>query len=192
MLKVVAEDPGHFYQHYPRAAAIVTVNSEGRKNAMAVAWHCPVSFKPPFYGIAVSPKRFTYNMVLQSKHFAINFLPFEKIEIIAALGGSSGSFTDKFTEFNLAEDQPVKTDVPILRDAYAAYECAVIETRVFGDHAWIIGEILATHVAENLLKDNGVPDLQLVTPALYLGGDIYCSTDAGSVKHLDREKYGRG
>jgi flavin reductase (DIM6/NTAB) family NADH-FMN oxidoreductase RutF len=192
MLKVVAEDPGDFYQHYPRAAAIVTVNSEGRKNAMAVAWHCPVSFKPPIYGIAVSPKRFTYNMVVQSRHFAINFMPFEKIEMIAALGGSSGSFTDKFTEFNLAEDQPVKFDVPILRDAYASYECAVIDIRVFGDHAWIIGEILATHVAENLLKDNGVLDLALVNPALYLGGDTYCSTAGNTMKHLDREKLGRG
>jgi flavin reductase (DIM6/NTAB) family NADH-FMN oxidoreductase RutF len=191
MLKIVAENAGAFYQHYPRAAAVVTVNSEGRKNAMAVAWHCPVSFKPALYGIAVAPKRYTYNMILQSKHFAINFLPYEKIEIIAALGGSSGSFTDKFTEFNLLEDQPVKTDVPILRDAYAAYECVVIENRVFGDHAWIIGEIMATHVADNLLKDNGVPDLDLVKPALYLGGDTYCSTDNNTMKHIDREKFGR-
>jgi flavin reductase (DIM6/NTAB) family NADH-FMN oxidoreductase RutF len=191
MLKVVAEDPGDFYQHYPRAAAVVTVNSEGRKNAMAVAWHCPVSFKPPLYGIAVSPKRFSYNMILQSMHFAINFLPFEKIETIAAMGGSTGSFTDKFTEFNLLEDQPVKIDAPILRDAYASYECTVIDNRMFGDHAWIIGKILATHVAENLLKDNGVPDLELVNPALYLGGDMYCSTDARTMKHLEREKFGR-
>jgi flavin reductase (DIM6/NTAB) family NADH-FMN oxidoreductase RutF len=191
MLKVVAEDPGAFYQHYPRAAAVVTVNSEGRKNAMAVAWHCPVSFKPALYGIAVSPKRFTYNMILQSRHFAINFMPFERIEMIAALGGSSGSFTDKFTEFDLEEDQPVKSDVPILRDAYASYECSVMDMRTLGDHAWIIGQILATHVAEDLLKDSGVPDLELVNPALYLGGDTYCSTANETVKHLDREKFGR-
>jgi len=190
MLKVVAEDPGAFYQHYPRAAAVVTVSSEGRKNAMAVAWHCSVSFKPPLYGIAVAPKRYTYNMILQSKQFAINFLPFDKVELIAALGGSSGGVKDKFTEFNLLEDKPVKTDVPILRDAYAAYECNVVDNRIHGDHAWIIGEILATHVAGDLLNGKGVPDLKLVNPALYLGGDMYCSTDSSTVKHLDREKYG--
>ena len=192
MLKVVAEDPGLFYQHYPRAAAVVTVTSEGRKNALAIAWHCSISFKPPIYGISVSPKRYSYNMILQSKQFAINFLPFEKVELIAALGGSSGSFTDKFTEFNLLEDQALKLDVPILKDAYAAYECAVLESRVFGDHAWIIGEVKATHVAEDLLRDDGVLALDRLRPALYLGGDIYCSTDKDTVKHLDREQLGRG
>ena len=192
MMKVVAEDPGLFYQHYPRVAAVVTVNSEGRKNALPIAWHCSISFKPPIYGIAVSPKRFSYNMILQSKKFAINFLPYEKIELIAALGGCSGGFTDKFTEFNLAEDEALKLDVPILKDAYAAYECAVIDSRVFGDHAWIAGEVKAVHVAEELLQDNGVLSLHLVRPALYLGGDTYCSTDQDTVKHLDRDQAGRG
>jgi len=186
MLKVVAENAGAFYQHYPRAAAIVTVNHSGRKNAMAVAWHCPVSFNPPHYGIAVSPKRYTYNMVTESKQFAINFMPYEKIEMIAEVGGSSGSYTDKFTQFNISEDSPVKLDVPILRDAYAAYECRVIDNRLVGDHAWITGEIVAVHTAENMFNENGVLDLQAIKPALYLGGDTYCSADKSSVKILKR------
>ena len=87
-MKGVAENAGEFYQHYPRAATIVTVNSNGRKNAMAVAWHCPVSFKPALYGIAVAPKRYTYRMISESRQFAINFMPYEKAESIAEVGGS--------------------------------------------------------------------------------------------------------
>jgi flavin reductase (DIM6/NTAB) family NADH-FMN oxidoreductase RutF len=191
MLKVVAENTGAFYQHYPRAATIVTANHNGRKNAMAVAWHCPVSFNPPYYGVAISPKRYTYHMIAESGQFGINFMPYDKVSLVAAVGGSSGSYTDKFTEFNLSEDSPIKLDVPILRDAYVAYECKVIESKVFGDHAWIIGEILASHTAGNLLKENGALDLSVVKPTLYLGGDIYCSTDSGSVKFLDKDKYGK-
>ena len=189
MLKVVTEDPGAFYQHYPRVASVVTVNSEGRKNAMAVAWHCSVSFKPPLYGISISPKRYTYDLIMESKSFAINFLPYEKIDLIAAMGSTSGNAMDKFAEFNLREDQPLKIDAPILRDAYAAYECAVIESKIFGDHAWIIGEVLAVHVAQELLKGDGVLDLDLIKPALYLGGDKYCSTDWTTVRYIDREKF---
>ncbi len=191
MLKGVAENAGEFYQHYPRVATIVTVNSNGRKNAMAVAWHCPVSFKPALYGIAVAPKRYTYRMISDSRQFAINFMPYEKAENIAEVGGSSGSFTDKFTQFNLAEDQPIKTDVPILKDAYAAYECKIIDNRIFGDHAWIIGEIVAVHMARDVFKENGILDLNLIRPALYLGGETYCSGDRGSVRVYDREKYGK-
>jgi flavin reductase (DIM6/NTAB) family NADH-FMN oxidoreductase RutF len=191
MLKVVGENTGAFYQHYPRAATIVTVNSSGRKNAMAVAWHCPVSFNPPCYGIAVAPKRYTYHMIVESGQFGINFMPYDKVEMVAAVGGSSGSFTDKFTEFNLAEDSSLKLDVPILKDAYAAYECKVINSHVFGDHAWIVGEIMASHIAGDLLRENGSPDLNVVRPTLYLGGDTYCSTDKDSVKFLSSEKYGK-
>ena len=191
MLKVVGEDIGAFYQHYPRVAAIVTVNYAGRKNAMAVAWHSPISFKPPLYGIAISPKRYTYHMINGSKQFGINFMPRGEAETIAAVGGSSGSFTDKFTEFNIEEDSAIKTDVSILREAYAAYECKVVDNRIFGDHAWIIGEIVAVHIAWDLFQETGTIDLNLLQPALYLGAETYCATDSNSIKVLDRNKYGR-
>ena len=191
MLKVVEEQTGEFYQHYPRIAVIITVNNLGRKNAMAVAWHSSVSFKPPLYGISVAPKRYTYQLISESKQFGVNFMPYEKAEMIASVGGSKGSIMDKFTEFNLAEDEPVKTDVPVLRDAYTVYECKVIENKVFGDHAWIIGEIVAVHMAEEVFKGTGVLDLGIVRPALYLGGENYCSTDSNTVRYLDREKYGK-
>jgi flavin reductase (DIM6/NTAB) family NADH-FMN oxidoreductase RutF len=191
MLKVVGEDIGAFYQHYPRLAAIVTVNHAGRKNAMAAAWHSPVSFKPPLYGIAVSPKRYTYHMINESKQFGLNFLPQGEAETIAAVGGSSGSFTDKFTEFNITEDSAIKTEVSILREAYAAYECKVVDNRIFGDHAWIIGEIVAVHVADDLFQENGIIDLNLLQPVLYLGADTYCAAQSNSIKVLDRNKYGK-
>ena len=190
MLKVVGEDIGAFYQHYPRVAAIVTVASAGRRNAMAVAWHSPVSFKPPLYGISISPKRYTCHMINESKQFGVNFMPDGQAEAVAAVGGSSGSFTDKFTEFNIEEDSAIKTEAPILREAYAAYECKVVDNRIFGDHAWIIGEIVAIHIAAGLFKENGIIDLKLLRPALYLGDDTYCTSDSSSLKVLDRNKYG--
>lgn len=191
MLKVVGEDIGAFYQHYPRVAAIVTVNHQGRKNAMAVAWHSPVSFRPPLYGISISPKRYSYQMINDSRQFGINFMPLGKAETIAAVGGSSGSFTDKFTEFSIGEDAAIKTDVPVLQDAYAAYECKVVDSRLVGDHAWITGEVVAVHAASELFMENGMIDLSLLQPALYLGAETYCAADKDSLKLLDRNKYGK-
>jgi len=190
MLKAVGEDTGAFYHHYPRTAAIVTVNHEGRKNAMAVAWHCPVSFKPPLYGIAVAPKRFTYHMILGAGQFAINFLPFDRAETIAAVGGSSGSFTDKFTRFNLEVDRAIRTEAPVLRDAYAVYECVVSDNRIFGDHAWIIGSVVAVHADGEAFKSDGTLDMALLQPALYLGAETYCAADKSTARVLERDKFG--
>ncbi len=63
MDKVITEDIGAFSQHYPKVAAIVTAQASGRDNAMAVAWHTSISFKPPLYGVTISPKRFTYQLI---------------------------------------------------------------------------------------------------------------------------------
>ena len=64
MTKVISEETGAFYQHYPKIAIVVTAQAKGKENAMAVAWHAPVSFKPPLYGVSISPKRFTYQLIV--------------------------------------------------------------------------------------------------------------------------------
>jgi len=182
---------GEFYQHYPKVAAILTVNAGGKKNAMAAAWHSAISFKPPLYGVAVAPKRYTYNLIVESGEFGINFVPFEAAELIASVGGSGGSELDKFRKFNISEEKPLKTKVPILRDAYAAYECKLVDNKTYGDHAWMVGEIVAVHFIDDLFTAKGTLDLSKLNPALYLGAELYITAKRESERFLDRETYGR-
>lgn len=191
MMKVSVESVGDFYQHYPKVAAIITANAAGRKNAMAAAWHSAVSFEPPLYGVSIAPKRFTYQLIAQSKEFGVNFVPFEVVELVASVGGSDGKEVDKFSKFGIAAEQPLKTGVPILRAAYAAYECKLVDSKTYGDHVWMVGEIIAVHFAEDLLTAKGTLDIDKLSPALYLGGELYVTTDSKSVRLLDRETYGR-
>jgi len=189
--RVSTESVGDFCQHYPKIATIVTVSAGGKKNAMAVAWHSSVSREPPLYGVSIATKRFTYRLILESNEFGVNFVPFEAAELIASVGGSGGEIIDKFQEFGIAEEKPLKTSVPILKDAYAAYECKLVDRRAYGDHAWVVGEIVAVHFADDAFTDKGVVDLGKVSPALYLGAELYATTDKESVRLLDRETYGR-
>jgi flavin reductase (DIM6/NTAB) family NADH-FMN oxidoreductase RutF len=191
MPRVRTASVGEFYQHYPKVAAILTVNAAGKKNAMAAAWHSAISYKPPLYGVAVSPKRYTYKLIVESGEFGINFMPFEAAELIASVGGSGGSEMDKFHKFNVAEEKPLKTTVPILREAYAAYECKLVDNKTYGDHAWMVGEIVAVHFTDDLFTDKGTLDVSKLSPALYLGAELYITAKRESVRLLDRETYGR-
>jgi flavin reductase (DIM6/NTAB) family NADH-FMN oxidoreductase RutF len=191
MPRVITADVGEFYQHYPKVAAILTVNARGKKNAMAAAWHSAISFKPPLYGVAVAPKRYTYQLILEAGEFGINFVPFEAAELIASVGGSGGGEMDKFRKFNIAEDKPLKTKVPILRDAYAAYECRIVDNKTYGDHAWMVGEIVAVHFIDDVFTSKGTLDLSKLNPALYLGAELYITAKKESERLLDRETYGR-
>ena len=190
MNKVITEDIGAFSQHYPKIAVVVTAQAGGRDNAMAVAWHTSISFKPPLYGVSISPNRFTYQLIVDSKEFGVNFLPMAKAELVASTGGSKGYEIDKFHRFNIAWDKPVKTAVPILKDAYAAYECKLVDNRGYGDHRWLVGEIVAVHLLREAFTPEETLDLEKISPILYLGHELYLTTSK-ETRYLDREVYGK-
>ena len=190
MTKGISEGIGAFYQHYPRVATIVTAQAKGKSNAMAVAWHTAISFDPPLYGVVISPKRFTYQLIVDSKEFGVNFLPIEAAELVASIGGSKGGEVDKFRQFNIAKDKSARTAVPILKVAYVAYECKLVDDRDYGDHKLLVGEIVAVHQQEVFTPEE-ILDLNKVSPTLYLGQDFYVTTSKDTVRKLDREVYGK-
>jgi flavin reductase (DIM6/NTAB) family NADH-FMN oxidoreductase RutF len=186
MPKIVTEDIGKFSQHYPKVAVIVTASARGREDAMTAAWHSSISLKPPLYGIAIASKRFTYQLITESQEFGINFIPSEKASLAAAIGGTSGKQMDKFERLNIKKEKPLKTTAPILKDAYAAYECKLVDNKPYGDHLWLVGEIVAVHFLEEAFTPAEVLDLDNIKPLLYLGSDQYASTDKSSIKLIKR------
>lgn len=192
MAKKVIEGPGGFHHHYPRLAVIVTCHARGKDNAMAVAWHSSISFNPPLIGVSIAPKRYTYELILEAGEFGVNFMPIEKAELIAAMGGSLGRQVDKFRKFNLRKEKSLKTSAPILEDAYAAYECRLCDHHPCGDHEWFVGEIVATHFDEEAFTPAGLLNLARVRPAMFIGGELYVTTDPAGTRHLERSEYGKG
>lgn len=190
MAKEIIEGIGAYYQHYPRAPVIVTAQAKGKSNAMTAAWHIPLSHTPPLYGVAIASKRSTYQLIVESKEFGVNFLSFDMAEIAASVGGSKGVEIDKFQRFSIARDKPARTAVPILKAAYAAYECKLLDDRDYGDHRLLVGEIVATHQLREVFTPEEILDLDKVSPLLYMGHEVYATTSR-DVRGLDREVYGK-
>ena len=186
MPKIVTEDIGKFSHHYPKVAVIITASARGRDDAMTAAWHSSISLKPPLYGIAIASKRFTYQLITESREFGINFILSENASLAAAIGGTSGKKMDKFERFNIQKEKPLKTTAPILKDSYAAYECKLVDSKPYGDHLWIVGEIVAVHFLEEVFTPAEVLNLDKIKPLLYLGSDFYASTDKNSVRLIKR------
>ena len=184
MARKISEDGNLLGRPYPRSPSVVTVHAGGRSNAMAVGAYCHMSTNPPLYGIAISPKRFSYDLIVRSGEFGINFFPLDAAELVLAVGDVSGRDVDKFKEFNLAVDQPIKTSVPLLADAYVAYECKLVDRMTTGDHEWFVGEIVAVHYREEAFTGDMEIDLDGFKPAIYSKRNIYFSADAGSIRYI--------
>lgn len=188
MAKIRAEHAGGFYHFYPKLATVVTVQSAEKRNALAIAWGCPISREPPIYGVSISPKRYSHGLILEAGEFAVNFLPLEARKLIAAVGRTSGRELDKFERFKIEVEQPLRLSTPILKQAYAAYECKLLEHRAWGDHDWFVGRILAVHQEEGAFSAEGLIDLEQVNPALYLGGDFYLEVEKRAIYRVGREE----
>lgn len=192
MSKIHMPNVGEFLQHYPKLATVVTVKAQGRENALAIAWHCALSFEPPLYGVAISPKRFSYRLILEAKEFAINFLPIESVRLIAAVGRTSGRELNKFERFHIATEKSIKISAPILKDAYAAYECKLVEHHTYGDHEWFVGEVVAVHYQKEAFDEHEVLDVEKIKPAFYIGDDLYAELGKIAVHHIGREEILKG
>jgi len=187
MEKVISDGIGAFYQHYPRVAVVVTAHAEGRDNAASIAWHTTISKNPPLYAVSIAQGHFTYKLIAQSKEFGVNFLPDTKAELVAAIGGSNGSVIDKFKSFSIAKDNPLKTSVPVMKDAYATFECKLVDDRLYGDHRMLVGEIVAVHYLEEAFMEDGVLNLEKINPALYMGNEQYLNVADCRIRTLDRK-----
>ena len=190
MSKVAQYQLDEYYYHYPAVATVVTSHADGKNNAMAVAWHTAISRKPPIYGVAISPKRFTHGLIVASGEFVVNFVPWEKRELVAKVGGCSGSEVEKFLAFGIVTASGKVMQAPVLADAYAAYECRVMERRAMGDHDLFMGSIVALHWDKEALSKDSMLDPGQAHPVLYLGGDYY-ATAKGNVL-LDRATLAKG
>ena len=187
MDRVISNGSEAFSKHYPLVATIVTAHADSKDNATAIGWHMPISNNPPLYGIAVAAKRFTYQLILASREFAVNFMPAEEAELVAAVGGSKGKEMDKFQAFKIKKNDSVKTAAPILKAAYAAYECRLVDDRLYGDHRLLIGEVVAVHWLGEAFMEEGTLNLEKASPVLYMGQDQYLSLSEYTIRTLDRE-----
>jgi flavin reductase (DIM6/NTAB) family NADH-FMN oxidoreductase RutF len=126
---------------------------------------------------AIAEERFTHHLVKQSGEFAINFVPGELVHLIQHAGTASGADIDKFEAFDIAYEVGETVKSPILKDAYVAYECKVIDIKKYGDHEWIVGQMSMFYKDVERFKENGLPDWEKLQIPLYLGRSEYLIAD---------------
>lgn len=169
---------------YPGMVALVTAEWEGTRNIMSAGWHSYISIEPPMYGVAIGEQRFTHHLVKNSGAFAIHFVPAEYAEYIQQAGTLTGAEGDKFERLGIEFERGELISAPILKEAYVAYECKVVDIQRYGDHDWIVGTIEMFHKDAECFTDKGLPNWEKLNIPLYLGRSKYLVADGGT-KSID-------
>jgi len=172
----VGEKLRRYYHYYPGTVAVIGVldpEKESRANFMPAVWNAGLSFEPPLFGVAVSPKRYTYHLLAEGRPFSVSFFGFEKAELVAALGGMSGREVDKAKALGLELLWGEVLEVPLIKGAFAAYELEPFGRFPTGDHDFFVGRVRAVWEDETAFDEDGVPTPDRVRALLYYGRYLY-------------------
>ena len=183
-MKKITTNLNHFQYFYPYTVNIVGAQSGEQINYMACAWHTALSFDPPLFGVLISKKRLTHQIISQAGEFTVNFIGFDQVKLSAQMGRTSGHDTDKITECQVKLAPAKLIDSPIIAQAYVCLENKLIDVRSYGDHDLFVGKVLAVHEDDGCFDKNGALDVAKIQPLLYLGSDLYITIAPESLKHV--------
>lgn len=127
----------------PGCVVLLSTALDGKANVMTLAWHMPVSAKPPLVAVAVAQKHLTAEYINSSKEFVINIPGLEILPQVQYCGSVSGRKEDKFSASGLTAKQSQKVGAPIIEECLGHIECKLHSTQEAGDHYIFIGEVVA-------------------------------------------------
>ena len=169
----------------PRPIAFVsTIGEDGVYNVAPFSFFTLLSMHPTVVGFAIGRKRGgskkdTLVNIEFSRDYVINVVS----EAIApAMNQASGDYPSHVDEFKEAGLTPVASDVvkpPRVAESPIQIECRLMQIMEFGVfpriHNFIVGEVLAVHVQDDLIVD-GVIKSDRLKAVGRLGEDLYCRT----------------
>jgi len=176
-MKVQGTIENYYHYAFPMQTVLVTSQDEkNHTNIITLAWHTPISRKPPLYGISLSPKRYSYAQIKKRKEFVINFIPYSLVEAADYCGTHSGRNTDKLCYTGLTLSPGKKLSTPRIKEAYAHLECTLVKSLTLGDHTLLVGEVVAVSADKNAFQ-NELLRTDRIHPVYYIGDNAYTTLD---------------
>lgn len=123
----------------------ITTSHDGKNNGQIATWVTQVSAEPPLVAVCLAPTRYTYELIEQSKSFAVNILSKDQADLVPVLGYQSGRDVNKFDNVSF---KPGKTGSPIIDDVAAYLECKVKNIYEGGDHQIILADVVEAEVVK--------------------------------------------
>ncbi len=183
-MKIEGNIDRYYHYAFPMQTVLVTCNDEtGKTNIITLAWHTPLSQNPPLYGISISPKRYTHDMIEKTREFIVNFIPYSYVEAAHYCGTHSGREIDKICTTGLTLIPSKKLHVPRIKEGYAHLECTLTQSIPLADHTFFVGEVIAVSADENAFRDD-LLRTDLIHPLYYIGENSYTTLDRVKRKNL--------
>lgn len=142
--------PVHRARAYLEPGPIVLVSSahEGSRNVMTMGWHTILEFSPSLLGCMISSGNHSFDLIRRSGECVINLPTADMIDLVVAIGNSSGRDVDKFEHLDIAVGEASKVGAPVLSDCFGNFECKIADDALVDRYNFFIMEIVAARIGK--------------------------------------------
>lgn len=160
-------DPARYRQamaHFPTGVTVITsCDPEGERHGMTANAFTSVSLSPVLLLVCIGKHLPTHRAVRETGRFNVNLLDAAQRDLAQQFAHPAA---DKFEGVRLRPG----TEVPVLADALAHFECSVDQQIDAGDHSIFIGQV----------EDCDCRDADPAGPLLYFRSDFHQLPEAGA------------
>ena len=152
----------------PCPVALLTVAGKDGPNIITLSWVANVCSNPPTVVAGIRPQRYSYNLVKEAGEFVLNIPTSEQIEGTKFAGTKSGRDYDKFAEGGFTPELATKVSAPMIKECPINVECKTTQIIPLGAHDLFIAEVVAVHIDESALDEQGRFDASKTSLFTYL------------------------
>ncbi len=153
---------------YPTPLFLIgTYDKRNQPNIMAAAWGGICCSKPPSVAVSLRSATYSHGSILERGAFTVNIVPTTLLAQADYAGIFSGRTEDKFASLGFTPIKAEHVDAPYVNEAPLILECALVQTVEVGLHTQFIGEIRDVKAEENVLREDGLPDIMKVDPVIF-------------------------
>ena len=157
----------------PLPAVMVSCGDMETSNIVTVAWTGIINTHPPITYISVRKQRFSHDIISERGEFVINLTTADLVRAMDFCGVRSGRDHDKFAEMKLTREAGDVVSTPMIAESPVNLECKVIEIKEFPTHDMFIAEIVAVHIDEKYVSEDGAYDYGAMDLAAFSHGKYY-------------------
>ena len=158
---------------YPIPAVMVSCGTMEKSNIITVAWTGILNTNPATVYISVRPTRYSYNIIKETKEFAINLTTTKLARATDWCGVKTGAKFDKFKEMNLHKEKANFINCPLIKESPVSIECKVKEIKNLGSHHMFIADVLSIDADDKYIDENGAFDISKCDLIAYANGGYY-------------------
>lgn len=150
---------------YPSPVWVVgSYDSAGKPNMMTVAWGGICCSQPPCVTVSLRKATYSYGNIMERKAYTVSIPSVRHLREADYVGIYSGRNEDKFTETGLTAVRSALVDAPYVQEFPVVLECRLLQAVDLGLHTLFIGEIVDVKADEDVLGENGMPDIAHLAP----------------------------